>query len=1670
MSSIIDERVVEMQFDNREFEKNVATTLKTLDNLKSSLELDGATKGFESIDKASRNIDLSSFGDAIDTVSVKFSALETMAVAALFNITNRAVDAGIQLAKSLSLDQISAGWDKYGDKTTSVQTIIAATGKSIEEVEEQLDRLNWFTDETSYNFVDMTSNIGKFTSNGVDLEKAVTAMQGIAVEAAISGQNAQAASRAMYNFSQAMGAGVMKVQDWMSIENANMATKEFKEVIIETAKELGTLSEYSELTFEDFRSTLKDEWVTSDVMIAALEKYGGFSVALSEAMDEIENESFTTSSMIRFIDQYKEGTLDLAKAIELTGVDGDKLTGILENLSGSEYDLGRRAFKAAQEAKTFNEAIDATKDAVSTGWMKTFDLIFGNYEEAKVLWTDLANRLYDVFAISGETRNAILGIWKAGGGRNDLIDAFWNLWDAIEAIVEPIKKAFNDIFPSSIESSAKKLIDFTKKLKDSTAKMMVSEETAEKIQKTFRGLFAILDVLKQSLSIVTIPLKTLIGILGKGSNSVLGFTANLSDALVAFDDWVKKSELFVIAGNTIADILEKAAKGLSDFIKQVKTSYSEGGTGLSGVFQVLFDIISNFVEVLGNAFTTLTGIDSSNVIKSITDKIQKLSDSIVGFTREKLSFENIKKSVSDGLDSVKDKFNAFRNVDTSGLDELGERVEKRAESFKSLKKIGNFVSDAFSSMATKVTDSVSKISPAFSKMIKWGKDFANAIYEFLKPSLDSMKESLANADFNSFLDAFNALLGSGILIGLNSFANNLAKIPKSINQLPKALENATKKLPVISELQGVLNSVKDCFVAYQKELKAQALLKIAEAIGIIALSIFALSLLDSGKLAIATSAITVMMYMLNYMMQEFNSIAEAKTSTGDLIKIAGSLLIIAVAVGIVAGAIAKIGKLDTTAMAEAFGIVELIMFSMVKIAKELSQMEGKLVSGIGGLILLAIALRTMVGPIKQLGSLSLPELGKGLVGVAVSMGILIGALWLFSKINPSATLKTCIAMIALGTALTAMATAVTILGKMDIKELKAGLGASIALIIGLAAAAKLLPKDAVKIGLAITIMSVGLVSIANAVKVMASIKWNEMLIAMGALMLLLATFAIVMNKVDPGKAMGVAAALMLFAAALTVLAIPLKMLSTIPWENLLVALVALVGTIAIFGAAAAILAGIITPMIALAGAIALLGAGVALVGTGLLAFATGLSVLGAIGGTGITVLSLAITTLAMTIVSIMPMMIQAMMNGMVQIAESITSAAPKIANAVISLLGEFVAQFVENMAVTIPRILAALEMIIPPVLKFVNDNLPLFMETLSNLISSLLNLVVEKTPEMVEAFANMVIDTLAMLSEKIPDMIDAAAEFIVSFINGLADAIDEHATELKDAMEHLAQSMIDAICTFFGVESPSAKSPSTKFLGIGGNVIAGLIKGMWDKKDDAVGKITEIAKKMLEKLKSFVSDFKSIGGDMISGLTKGIKGAADDAVKAATGVVDDAVKSAKKLLGIHSPSKVFAEIGKYSDEGLAMGLSKYSSVVEGASEDVGETALDSMKNQLLKMADVISNDVDINANPVITPSLDLTKIQNGSRELDNMLNSDRTYSIASAIRSDMSDGSIMQTINVDNSDVINELAKLHNDIGYLSSAIQRMQIVMDSGALVGAISSDMDNALGQQLAYAGRGI
>ena len=379
MSNAVDNRVVQLEMQNSSFERNAKQSIRTLNSLDEALAFKNGDKGFENVEKAAAKCNFAPLLSAADSVIGKFSAIEVAGITALSNITNRAVNAGIALAKSLSVDQITTGFSKYEQKTANVQTLVNSTGKSIKEINTYLDRLQWFSDETSYGFTDMTSALATMVSAGADIDKAIPMIEGMANATAFAGKGATEFTRVIYNMNQAYSKGFLNLQDWQSVQMVGANSKQLIETLIRAGEEAGTIKK-GEVTVSNFTDTLSKKWANREVM----EKGFGY-------FDEMTQKAY---EMIGTLDDQGNKIETATRAYEILS---------------EQYDtVSLNAAKAAQEAKSFTEAIDSTKDAVSSGWSRTFEIIFGDYEQAKTLWTDVSQGLWDIFAGGFEERNNLL--------------------------------------------------------------------------------------------------------------------------------------------------------------------------------------------------------------------------------------------------------------------------------------------------------------------------------------------------------------------------------------------------------------------------------------------------------------------------------------------------------------------------------------------------------------------------------------------------------------------------------------------------------------------------------------------------------------------------------------------------------------------------------------------------------------------------------------------------------------------------------------------------------------------------------------------------------------------------------------------------------------------------------------------------------------------------------------------------------------------------------------------------------------------------------------------------------------------------------------------------------------------------------------------------------------
>lgn len=606
MSEPVDNRIVQLLFDNNKFASGIKDSLQKLSSFNSALDNIGDNDALDKIDRSVNKLNFNGLLSSVQTVADKFSVLGIMGVTALQNITNKAIDTGERLIKSLSIDQITSGMTKYEQKTGNVQTIMNATGDSIDKVNGYLEKLQWFSDETSYGFTDMTSALATMTAAGGDVEKLIPMITGIANSVAFAGKGAAEFSRVMYNLNQSYSQGYLSLMDYKSVQNASATSKQLSQSLINAAKALGMLDEKGRtlkekggkgtlVTIENIAQTLNEKWATSEVMEKAFGEWSKFSEAVYEAVQSGEYETAA-----------------------------DAISAMANGFS----EISVKGFKAAQEAKTFNEVIDYTKDAVSSGWSQTFEKIFGNYKQAKKLWTELADYFYEIFVVPGEERNTILDTWLELGGRNSLVTAFTRSMNNIVAAIDLVKGSFHDIFP---KVTGGRLYEWTNSLKDFAGNLQLSARTSEKFGRVFKGVFAAADIFLELIRSVVRVLGDFSPKMKTFASRFLDGSASLGDLIVQIRDYIKENDVFYNSIKKVIDFIKPAFGGIKSAI-QSAIKYFEDFTGINlhvPTFEELakvFDKIEEKTQVIKGVFGTVIGVFKSvwTVVRDIVRKVNRL--------------------------------------------------------------------------------------------------------------------------------------------------------------------------------------------------------------------------------------------------------------------------------------------------------------------------------------------------------------------------------------------------------------------------------------------------------------------------------------------------------------------------------------------------------------------------------------------------------------------------------------------------------------------------------------------------------------------------------------------------------------------------------------------------------------------------------------------------------------------------------------------------------------------------------------------------------------------------------------------------------------------------------------------------------------------------------------
>ena len=1272
MSTTVDERVVEMRFDNKQFEQNIQTSLSSLDKLKKSLNLEGAAKGLETVNDAANKCsgNMSPLSNAVETVRVRFSALEVMAITALQNITNSALAAGKNLVSAFTIDPIKTGFEEYETQINAVQTILANTsskGTTLDQVNNALDELNHYADMTIYNFTEMTRNIGTFTAAGVDLDTSVAAIKGIANLAAVSGSNSQQASTAMYQLSQALAAGTVKLQDWNSVVNAGMGGQVFQDALKETAKVHGIAIDEMIKDEGSFRETLSKGWLTSDILTETLAKFTG---DLNE--DQLRTMGYTD----------------------------DQIKSIME--------MGKTANDAATKVKTFTQLFDTLKEAAQSGWTQSWEIIVGDFEEAKELLTEVSDTFSAVINASADARNKMLQDWKDLGGRTMMIEAVKNVFEGLVSVAKPVREAFNEIFPPM---TGKQLAEITERIRDLTAKFKMGEESSKNLKNTFKGVFAVLDIIGQAFKAVAGGVGELIGLFLPAGNGVLSLTGSFGEYLVKLDETVKKTDVFGKAVSTVVDIVKTAIT----FVKTAGEKVKEFGKAAGEKFDFPgFELFHSFLERVHDRMAQIgdgAGKMKSGVIVAFE---------MMGEALEKCKF----------LKVIEALWIAVKVIAGGIADAVGTMMGTLAE------KLGNAdfsgVLDILNSIAVGgIAVSISK----FLKSVTEPLEGLNGVLEGVTGILDGVR---------GCFEAYQTNLKAGTLLKIGAAIALLAgsivaislidsdKLSASLGAITVLFANLLGAMAIFNKISSDTGKVsKAC----------TAMIAMSVAVSILAGALKKVSDLDWGELARGLVGIAGLTAIV---------VASSKAMASgqkQVMKGATSLIIFGVAIKILASACKDLSRLQWDELGRGLTGVG-VLFAEIAVFLRVAKFNGKMISTATGIVILSAAMKVLASACKDFGQMEWSEIGKGLAGI----GGLLAELAVFTNLagNAKHVMSTGVALIAIGAAMKIFASAVKDFGQLQWDEIGRGLTAMGGALAEVAIAVNLMPKNMIGIGTGLVIVGGALEIIANCMSKFGGMQWEEIgrgLTVMGGA---LAELAISLNFMK--GTLGGSAALLVASGALAVLAPVLSILGALSWEAIAKGLISIAGAFTIIGVAGAVLTPLVPTILALSGAFALIGVGVLTIGAGLLAAGTGLSALAigftalaTAGAAGATAIVAALTVIVTGIAGLIPAVLTKVGEGIIAICKVIAAGAPAIGEAVKAVVLTLIDVFVSCV--------------------------PQLADGALQLVVGVLAALVTYTPQIVDLAFKFLIGILEGIASNLPSLIKAGVDVLVAFFAGIVDAL-----------------------------------------------------------------------------------------------------------------------------------------------------------------------------------------------------------------------------------------------------------------------------------------------------------
>lgn len=1581
MPSSIENRVVQMTFDNAAFEKKLSDTITSIDKLEKSLEFEKSKKSLQEFSAQANKFNLGDISTHVEGVSKKFLAMSTIGITALANITNAAIKAGSQIVKSLSLDLVLDGFHEYETNISSIQTILANTsakGTGLNDVTKALDQLNTFADKTIYNFGQMTHNIGTFTAAGVDLDTSVKSIKGIANLAAVSGSSADQAASAMYQLSQAIASGTLKLIDWNSVVNAGLGGEVFQKALFESGKALKTIKDVPMTeTFDQwkkagnsFRDSLQDGWITADVLTTTL---AGFTGDLTDA--QLAAKGFT-----------KE---------QITQIQA----------------FGKTAVDAATKVRTLTQLISTVKEAIGSGWSSSFRIIFGDFNEATELFTDVSNAIGKMVNNTDQARNKVLQAWKDMGGRIVLIEGLKESFKTLGAILKPLKDAFHDVFPPI---TGKRLFELTKGFATLARALHPSKKTVDEIRHTFDGLFQTFRI----------------GIeIAKGIISV-------------FKALVFKSQ--------ILSVLQLGDK-FGNLMSRIRLILIEGGK-IKSFFKLLTDVINNPSRVLDDLKQRFK--DTFDAIRdTILNPIpflEKLKNKIVEFIQ----------NLTGGIPGLK-KISAFELPGSGLLEGVLDRLKQR---FDELKKAAQFFADTWDAVKERFKGVADILKGVFDYIVTWFKELGQKLAKEMKPG-----------DFNAAVDALNVGLLGGIVLLLKKFLDGglkidfggglMKKIAGAVDQLTGVLKAMQTNLKAdallkiaaaIAILTGslVVLSLIDS-VALTKALTAMAV-SFGQLIAVMA----AMNKLDTGLTG--NAGFTVMaagLILISTAMLIFAAAVKV-FATMNWEQLGRGLAGISAGLAIMVGAVKLLGDNSITIVAAGAAMIEMatalnilggamLIFATLSwqdIGKGLTVIAAGL-TAIGlalslvpataplvgaGFLIVANALAILGGAMVIFGTLDWGQIAKGLVimaGALTIIGIALSAIPVSAPLTAAGILIAASALVVLAGAMKLFA---SIKGGDIGKSLAAMGGALSILAVGLTAMLFALP-GAVALGVAAASLGI----LFKVIKAFADIKFGDLLRGLGGMALVLTALAIAAVAMAPlvPELLALGAAMTLIGGAFALFGV--GALATAKAIEIL-AKSGKAGMDAVFG----FMDGLIKrfPQLVTAVATSILGIGTTLLeGADPLVRALGVLLghiidkltelfpkivvfiehlidsvaqiihdkSGVLVNAGLELLTNILKGIRdhiRDLTDIVGDIIINFINGLQDKIPDIIQAGVDLITAyirgisqgigqIVAAGAEAVVKFIEGLASKIVDISAAGANMIVAFIKGVSDNIVKMVDAVGDLVAAFIDALGNNIQKIIEAGGNLVVSFITGIANNIQKVGDAAANIFVAFMAGLAlrvglvvavgaeiianmiRGMGQNLSKISDAAANTVIKFIDGI-----------GKNTRKIIDAGTNVVILFLQGFGKnsiKVIDATGQlIVDVLDGIARAINKYSPQIRKEGLKIalaiLDGVTGGLAGKAARFLGGIVNIFKDAKDAVMKEIDAHSPSKVYQKIGEFMIAGVVTAFDKDVSMSDSA-ESLSNRTTDAFKSAIKNVASSVS--VMDEFNPTITPVLDLSQIQKDSKRI-----------------------------------------------------------------------------------------